>query len=81
MSELIFYTTAGCHLCEDAQRLLEYLISETGVSVEVVDISSSEALVDLYGIRIPVVKNAASETELGWPFGYEELLELVASRS
>ena len=77
MTELKFYTTAGCHLCEDAERLLEYLVGATDANVEAIDISSSEALVELYGIRIPVVKNVNTGQELGWPFDYEKLLDLI----
>jgi len=74
---LLFYTTAGCHLCEEAKALLDVLKSQHPVTYEAIDISSSEALVDIYGIRIPVVENPETETELGWPFGYDELLSLI----
>jgi GT2 family glycosyltransferase len=74
---LLFYTTAGCHLCEQAQTLLDVLKTQHLVEIIAVDISSSEELVDLYGIRIPVVKNEATGEELGWPFGYDELLSLI----
>lgn len=44
--------------------------------LEEVDISTDEKLVELYGIRIPVVKNSASEKEIGWPFGLEDITTL-----
>jgi len=44
--------------------------------LEEVDISTEERLVELYGIRIPVLKNTANENEIGWPFGLEELARL-----
>tara|TARA_B110000444_G_scaffold242508_1_gene259893 strand:- start:73 stop:255 length:183 start_codon:yes stop_codon:yes gene_type:complete len=44
--------------------------------LEEVDISTDENLVELYGIRIPVVKNAANEKEVGWPFGVEDIATL-----
>jgi hypothetical protein len=74
---LLFYTTLGCHLCEEAETLLDVLKTQHPVTVEAIDISSSSALVERYGIRIPVVKNKATEEELGWPFGYDELLSLI----
>ncbi len=74
---LVFYTTAGCHLCEYAAEMLEYLQRESGLVVQEVDISSAEELVERYGIRIPVVKNPVSEEELGWPFSMEQLASLV----
>lgn len=76
-SKLIFYTTAGCHLCEQAAFLLEELTRHRSVTVETVDIATDEALVESYGIRIPVVLNAKENVELGWPFAYEELLSLI----
>lgn len=73
---LILYTTAGCHLCEQAAEMLDWLQQQCQVTVEAVDIASSEALVERYGIRIPVVQHKESGVELGWPFGPEELLNL-----
>lgn len=74
---LVFFTTAGCHLCEQAALLLEELKRQHSVTVETVDIAIDEKLVELYGIRIPVVLNAATGAELGWPFQYEELVNLI----
>ncbi|HAS49880.1 MAG TPA: NrdH-redoxin [Gammaproteobacteria bacterium] len=80
MNKLIFYTTAGCHLCEHADLLLQELVQAANnrnrFEIEEVDISTDEKLVELYGIRIPVVKNAANGKEIGWPFGVEELTTL-----
>lgn len=77
VTQLVFYTTAGCHLCEQAAVLLEELAQLQDIAVIPVDISSDEALVTLYGIRIPVVKNQATDEEIGWPFRLEELLSLI----
>ena len=74
MKTLILYTTSGCHLCEEAEALLgpvlAYIEQETGQSVSVreQEISESEALVEAYGLRIPVVQMEGSSQELGWPF-------------
>jgi glutaredoxin len=73
---LILYTTAGCHLCEQAAAMLEYLQGRHKFSVEAVDIASDEALVDQYGIRIPVVQRKGQQQEVGWPFEPEDLLSL-----
>jgi hypothetical protein len=74
---LLFYSTLGCHLCEEAETLLDVLKTQRNVTVEAIDISTSAALVERYGIRIPVVKNQATGEELDWPFGYDELLSLI----
>ena len=44
--------------------------------LEEVDISTDEHLVDLYGIRIPVVKNSANEREIDWPFDLGDITAL-----
>ncbi len=76
-ADLLFYTTQGCHLCEQAEALLVTLINERQVVVEAIDIAESEELVEQYGLRIPVVQAVASKQELGWPFTYAELFSLV----
>ena len=79
MNRLIFYTTAGCHLCEHAAVLLQEYAEQSDPAqfdLEEVDISTDEHLVDLYGIRIPVVKNSANEKEIGWPFGLGDITTL-----
>ena len=57
----ILYSSPGCHLCEQAEEMLDYL----GIGFEVVDITSDVALVRLYGVRIPVLKRSDG-AELGW---------------
>ena len=77
MTELNFYTTSGCHLCEYAAEMLDHLQQHAAVKVNEVDIATDEKLVERYGIRIPVVCRAADGEELGWPFSYEELTKLL----
>tara|TARA_B100001105_G_C22396568_1_gene447024 strand:- start:2362 stop:2592 length:231 start_codon:yes stop_codon:yes gene_type:complete len=76
MSTLIFYTSVGCHLCEQAEELLAELPKSLEFEVESVDIGTDAALVSLYGIRIPVVKNKDSGAEISWPFTLEDLRNL-----
>jgi len=70
-----FYTTLGCHLCEQAAQLLGELqqTSHPGLVVESVDIALDQVLFDQYGIRIPVVKREELTQDLGWPFTRSEL--------
>ena len=60
---LTLYTSPGCHLCEQAEEILDYL----GVGFTAVDISNDVDLVRKYGVRIPVVRRPDG-AELGWPF-------------
>ena len=79
MNRLIFYTTSGCHLCEHAVVLLQEYAAQPNSAqfdLEEVDISTDELLVELYGIRIPVVKNPVNKKEVGWPFGLEDIATL-----
>lgn len=76
--QLTLYTTAGCHLCEQAAAMLAQLAADNQVDVLAVDIASDEQLVERYGIRIPVVRDEQRGQELGWPFAMEDLLRLVS---
>lgn len=76
MPSLVFYTTEGCHLCEFAQTMLNELQAKQALEVKAVDIASDEALVERYGLTIPVVRNPDNGRELNWPFQPEELLSL-----
>lgn len=77
MSALVFYTTAGCHLCEDAEAILNYCRQyRPDLSWETVEIADDEALVQQYGLRIPVIKSVVTQAELGWPFDAGQVMEL-----
>ncbi len=77
MPELLFYTTAGCHLCEYAAVMLDELVRSRDIRVTPVDISESEELVARYGLTIPVLRNPHSGRELNWPFVPEQITELL----
>ena len=61
---LLLYTTSGCHLCEQAEALLQ----SAGAPVETVEIADDEALLERYGVRIPVLRHRETGGELDWPF-------------
>jgi len=70
------YTTAGCHLCEQAESMMSYLRfndEQIGDRFQLyaVEIAGDEALVERFGIRIPVL--SIGDEELGWPFELDEL--------
>lgn len=75
---LILYTTSGCHLCEDAEAILNYCQSYyPDISWQSVEIADDEALVQQYGVRIPVIKLVATQAELGWPFDPGQVMKFV----
>lgn len=55
MSTLVLYSRARCHLCEVLLGELEPLLEAAGAAVRVVDIDRDPALVERYGLRIPVL--------------------------
>jgi hypothetical protein len=88
--ELILYSTPACHLCDTALAVISPYLSELNILIQEVDISESDALMEMYGIRIPVLrfsdknsainedKNAVNKKELGWPFSEEEFLAFAS---
>lgn len=70
---LHLYGTDGCHLCDDAQQLLRTL----NLAWEDVDIVDDDDLLQRYGTRIPVLKIADGEAELGWPFDLQQITEFL----
>lgn len=73
MISLQLFSTSGCHLCELAKSLVEELAKRHSLTFEEIEIGDSEELVELYGVRIPVLRDLASGREVGWPFDLAEL--------
>lgn len=75
--QLKLFSTAGCHLCEQVEQMLEYAISNNraelnGLEVDLVDIASDEALLTEFAVRIPVLQ--MNHQQLDFPFEYPQLL-------
>ena len=77
MQQVILFGTDGCHLCEMALELVREAQNLILLSVEEVDIAQDAALVERYGIRIPVVMREGRE--LNWPFDHGALMEFLTS--
>jgi len=75
MKKVILYTKLECHLCMDAYRLLMEVACDLPLEIDVVDITHSHNadMASKYATRIPVVALPETDTELGWPFSYQEL--------
>jgi len=76
-SHLLLYGTEGCHLCEEATRIVEESLAEAPVTVDAIDIVQDEALLTRYGTRIPVLKRVGGMAELNWPFTHEQVVLLA----
>jgi hypothetical protein len=77
MKKFILYSTDHCHLCELAEQLLISHLDPQLHYVEIEDIASDNLLLARYGIRIPVLINTQTKTELDWPFDASTLLKFV----
>lgn len=77
--KLQFFTTLGCHLCEQAAQLIGELQrdSHPDLFVESIDIADDDVLFERYGIRIPVVKRIDVDQDLGWPFDKDGLKQYL----
>jgi len=76
MSRYHFYTTEGCHLCEEAwQQVMVLGLQSDMTSIEIIH---DAANVERYGIRIPVIKDTMTDREIGWPFDVELLAKFIA---
>jgi hypothetical protein len=89
----VLYSTLGCHLCDQAVGLLDELhrqmcdqflsgpIGGRGAlfKIEVLDIATSSALIERYGVRIPVLLCPLKKQELAWPFDMAEAYKFIAS--
>jgi len=54
-SQVLFYTKAGCHLCDEARELLEDLAAEVRFELTEIDIRTDLSLFEEYRYRIPVM--------------------------
>jgi glutaredoxin len=55
MSVITLYGKPGCHLCDDARRVVERVRAESGFELEEIDVSLDPVLYRRYGERIPVL--------------------------
>jgi len=74
MKPIALLMTTGCSLCDDALDLILDSKILAGCSLELVDISTNDALIESYGDSIPVV--LCGDIELRWPFNEKDFLQL-----
>ncbi len=80
MNAVVFYTTAGCHLCDQALHMVRATVPDD-LTIDETEISNSEELMRRYAVRIPVVRLHNQSTELGWPFDESMLREYLDTYS
>ncbi len=77
MSRLILYYQPDCHLCDEAESLMQ--MAGLGESYEKVDIETDLELLKSYGIHVPVLKREDNNEELFWPFDQTGLVVFLGS--
>ena len=78
-SQLVLYSRQECHLCDQAQALIEQVIAGSDWQLEKIDIDSDAKLTELYRYSIPVVAliHGAEITALNWPFPPSRIRDLL----
>jgi hypothetical protein len=76
--KLLFYTTLGCHLCDQARAVYRATLNPDFFVIEEVDIAEDDGLIEQYGTRIPVMVQQHTGRELGWPFNPEDLVDFLS---
>ena len=77
MKKLKFFTTEGCHLCEQAGLIVNALHEGYSFEMEIVDIATEEDLVQKYGLIIPVLLNIENNEVLCRPFDRDGVVNLL----
>lgn len=92
MTELLLYGTSGCHLCEQAESVLQPVLDHineqlvnvgmggSALSLRPVEITDDPELMLRYSLRIPVIRLAESDVELGWPFDELQAWEFLLAQ-
>ena len=61
MSRVTLYGKPGCHLCDDARKVVEAVRADVGFELSEVDITLDPVLANRLGERIPVVEIDGAE--------------------
>ncbi len=77
MIKLILFGTSGCHLCEEAEEIINSVSDKIAINVESIDIAIQEQWQQQYAIRIPVLYYPETKSELGWPFTQDQVQTFI----
>lgn len=72
ITKLVLLGTSACHLCEQA----EVLLNQLNMNYQKIDIAEQEQWQERYAIKIPVLLNTENQQELCWPFAIEDIQAL-----
>ena len=77
-TQVTLFGTSACHLCEVAHDMLRATLNPAFFDIRHVDIADSDALIEQYGVRIPVLRRDADGAELNWPFDVNALIAFLS---
>lgn len=69
------FGTLGCHLCEEAEAVLQPFLAQ-GLVVELLDIIDSDEWLQRYALTIPVLRRVDTGQEISWPFNEDDVVRL-----
>jgi hypothetical protein len=55
MRRLTLYSKPGCHLCDEMKHVVDAVAARVPLALDIVDISQDPALLERYGVDIPVL--------------------------
>jgi len=75
----VVYGKPGCHLCEDAERIVEAVCGEVDERWQRIDISDDPQLMGVYGEQIPVIFVDGAQHDF-WRVDPQRLRAALSSR-
>ncbi len=79
MPIVTLYTRAGCHLCEDAKKVLDAARRKAGFELEEIDIDQHAEYRRLYNEEVPVIAIDGKKA-FKYRVSMEEFLKKLAAR-
>ncbi len=78
MIRLLLLGTSGCHLCEQAEQIIDNCLQNNAeLMIETLDIADEEQWQEQYALRIPVLYHPETQKDLGWPFDQTHVKEFI----
>ena len=76
-SQLLLFSRADCHLCDQAEILINALLIGSPWQLTKVDIDNDPALQQRYQTSIPVLLRCDNQQALNWPFPQSRVRSLL----
>ncbi|MDG2472060.1 MAG: glutaredoxin family protein [Pseudomonadales bacterium] len=76
-AQLLLFSRADCHLCDQAEILINALLIGSPWQLTKVDIDNDPALRQRYQTSIPVLLRCDNQQALNWPFPQSRVRSLL----